>query len=84
MSLNMLVLTDIHYVGVADHVCSIEREENQTGARADSKGYINRMDKDQIDLVLLLGDLVDNGLAPGAEADMMTLKAELNTSWENH
>lgn len=77
MSLNMLVLTDIHYVGVADHVCSIKERKTKQALELIAKVY-QSIDKDQIDLVLLLGDLVDNGLAPGAEADMITLKAELN------
>jgi predicted MPP superfamily phosphohydrolase len=77
MSLNMLVLTDIHYVGVADHVCSIEKRKTKQALELIQRVF-QSLDKDQIDLVLLLGDLVDNGLAPGAEADMMTLKTELD------
>ena len=70
-SLDVLVIADLHYVDKADHVCSIERRKSDLGPLL-VKGAFQRLRDDGVDvgLAILLGDVVDNGLADGAGADV--------------
>jgi 3',5'-cyclic AMP phosphodiesterase CpdA len=73
--LNILALTDIHYIGVADHTSKIAKRKTREALELLQKVF-HSVDKNHIDLVIVLGDLVDNGNAPGAEEDLMTLYSE--------
>jgi hypothetical protein len=70
-SLDLLVLTDLHYIHAADDVCTIEERNCALGP-----ALIHRALQDlqttgvQPDALLLLGDLVNNGLAAGADEDL--------------
>lgn len=75
-SLSVLIITDIHYVGAADHICSV-RKRRATLALELVQKVLHSVDSSKIDVVLLLGDLVDNGNAPGAESDMQDLQSAL-------
>ena len=74
--INMLVVTDIHYVGKAKHVCNLRSRKTELALEL-LRMVIYSIDKDKIDLILLLGDLVDNGNALGAEDDIVSLSYEL-------
>lgn len=74
--INILALTDIHYIGMADHTCKIEKRKTKQALDLIQKVY-QSVDRNQIDLVILLGDLVDNGKAPGADEDLSALNVEL-------
>jgi predicted MPP superfamily phosphohydrolase len=69
--LDILVLSDLHYVGVADHVCPIPERKCHLGPALVRMAFQQlRQDKVEPELIILLGDLVDDGLAEGAEADL--------------
>lgn len=76
VNINILVITDLHYVGEAKHTCNLEDRKTELAL-----GFVQRIvhseDIDSIDLIALLGDLVDNGKAPGAENDIDALYQEL-------
>jgi histidinol phosphatase-like PHP family hydrolase/predicted phosphodiesterase len=69
--LDLLVVSDLHYVCRADHVCGIETRKSSLGPVLLRKA-VQRMHhmKNKVDLVVLLGDMVDNGLADRAEDDL--------------
>jgi predicted MPP superfamily phosphohydrolase len=70
-SLDLLVLTDLHYIGVADDVCTIEARRSDIGPTLVREAAQRlRQEGIQLDLVVLLGDLVNDGLAAGAEHDL--------------
>ncbi len=77
--LNILILTDIHYIGRADHVCAIEDRKANLGLELVER-VLNSVDIGDIDLILLLGDLVDNGNATGAKEDMEALYTVLKAT----
>lgn len=77
MELNMLVLTDIHYVGKANHICSIQERKSKQALDLIRKVF-QSVDRHKIDAVILLGDLVDNGKAPRAEEDIVSLQMEIS------
>ena len=76
--LNILAISDLHYIGKADHVCNHEKRHNSLGALAVRKA-LRRLQWDNlsVDLIILLGDLVDNGEADGAREDLKSLAAEI-------
>lgn len=65
--LKVLFLADIHYIGKAEHVCSISDRKASSGL-----SLINEiLDRNKdMELVILMGDLVDNGEAPYAADDL--------------
>jgi len=77
-SLDALVISDLHYVDRAEHVCPIEVRRTGLGPalvhaaleNLDSLGV-------HVDLSIILGDIVDNGLAPGAEEDLAAVAGAL-------
>jgi 3',5'-cyclic AMP phosphodiesterase CpdA len=71
LSLDALVIADLHYVDKADHVCPIERRKSDLGPLLVKRAF-QRLRDDGVDvgLVVVLGDVVDNGLADGAGADL--------------
>jgi Icc protein len=70
-SLDLLVLTDLHYINTADDSCSIEKRKCELGPVL-VRAAFQEMQKAGIrpDLLILLGDLVNNGLAAGADRDL--------------
>lgn len=73
-SLDLLVLTDLHYIHAADDTCSIEQRQCDLGP-ALIRGAFQNLQKAgvQLDLLILLGDLVNDGHALGAEIDLAAL-----------
>jgi predicted MPP superfamily phosphohydrolase len=74
LSLDLLVLTDLHYVDAADHTCTIEERRCELGP-ALIRGAFQQLEREgiELDALVLLGDLVDQGCATGAETDLATL-----------
>jgi hypothetical protein len=71
LSLDMLVLSDLHYIGVADRVCPIPERNCHLGPALVRAAFQElRREGIEPDLLILLGDLVDDGLAAGADADL--------------
>lgn len=71
--LDILFLTDLHYIGKADHTCSIAIRK--TGlAPALLQKVFQRVPADAYDVIVLGGDLTDNGNAEGAVDDLLELK----------
>jgi hypothetical protein len=70
-ALDLLVLSDLHYIGTADDVCTIEERNCDLGPSL-IRDACQRLQGDGIvpDLLVLLGDLVNDGLADGAEEDL--------------
>ena len=73
-SLDILILSDLHYVGDADHTCAIPERQCHLGPSLVRMAY-QQLQRDGIapDLLILLGDLVDDGLAAGAELDLAAI-----------
>jgi predicted MPP superfamily phosphohydrolase len=70
-SLDILVLSDLHYIGVADRTCPIPQRKCQLGPALIRAAFWQlRQEGIEPELLILLGDLVDDGLADGAEADL--------------
>ncbi len=75
--LNILVLADIHYVGTAKHACNLKNRKTKLALELIQRVVYSSVDMDNIDVIFLMGDLVDNGNAPGAEDDMRLIHSEL-------
>lgn len=71
--LNILFLTDLHYVGKAKHTCSIAIRKVQLAAQL-LKDVLQTVPADTYDVIVLGGDLTDNGNAAGALEDLQELK----------
>ncbi|NQT50878.1 metallophosphoesterase, partial [bacterium] len=69
-SLTLLVLADLHYVGEASHQCPIPTRQAALGLELAQRAIRRTLRHVRPDALVLLGDLVDNGLAPGAQHDM--------------
>jgi 3',5'-cyclic-AMP phosphodiesterase len=70
-SLDVLVLSDLHYVREADHVCPIEQRRCALGVTLIERAFERMRDRGiDVGLVAVLGDVVDNGEANGAEKDL--------------
>jgi hypothetical protein len=70
-SLDLLVLTDLHYINLADDLCTIERRHCDLGPALIRKAFQDvRQAGVQPDALILLGDLVNNGRATGADRDL--------------
>ena len=72
--MDILVLTDLHYTEQARHACPTPARKSSLGLDLARKA-LARLRADEIEphLILLLGDLVDNGDAPGARRDLERL-----------
>jgi len=70
-SLDLLVLTDLHYIHAADDLCAIERRRCELGP-ALIRAAFQEIQQAGVrpDALVLLGDLVNNGLAAGADRDL--------------
>ena len=69
--LDALIVSDLHYVRVAEHVPTIAKRRSDLGRTLLGDAF-QRMQKEgiAIDLAIVLGDVVDYGLAVGAERDL--------------
>jgi histidinol phosphatase-like PHP family hydrolase/predicted MPP superfamily phosphohydrolase len=76
-TLNLVIIADIHYVDQADHICPIPTRNAPLGRELIQRVWRRIQRKSLPDVLVLMGDLVDNGKAPGAEQDLAALKAEL-------
>lgn len=74
--LNILALADIHYIGTAKHTCGLEDRKTTLGLEFVQR-ILESVDINSIDVIVLMGDLVDNGNAPVAADDLESLSLEL-------
>lgn len=76
-ALDLVIIADVHYVDQADHICRIPTRNAPLGSELIQR-VRQRIGRTGLpDVIVLMGDLVDNGEAPGAEQDLTALKAEL-------
>jgi histidinol phosphatase-like PHP family hydrolase len=75
--LRLLVVTDLHYVKAAENGCTLPERRCALG-RVLLRKTLLRLKHDGVkpDVLILLGDLVDNGAAAGAREDMAELAEE--------
>ena len=75
--LDILVLADLHFVGAAEHACPLPARQVRLGQLLMRKA-LWRLKHLGITpgLIVLLGDMVDDGDQPGADADLTTLAGE--------
>jgi predicted MPP superfamily phosphohydrolase len=80
-ALDVLVLSDLHYVREADHVPAIKERDTTLGLVL-LHGDFSRLREQgvEVGLVVILGDVVDNGLADGAEVDLAAVAYEARRS----
>jgi predicted MPP superfamily phosphohydrolase len=73
-TLDILVLSDLHYIGVADRVCPIPERKCALGP-ALVRAAFQELGQEGIEpgLLILLGDLVDDGRAEGADVDLAAI-----------
>ena len=77
-SLDVLILADLHYTSLARHTCPISARQAPLARELMHKA-LHRLRQTGVEpqLIILLGDLVDNGQAPGAELDLARLAGDL-------
>ena len=75
--LHLLVLSDLHYVGQASHTCPLPARKASMGRELIQKAWEGTLLTGTPDVLLLLGDLVDNGHAKGVEVDLTALREEV-------
>ncbi len=79
--MTILVVTDLHYIGQADNVCTIERRKCRMARTLLRKVFLRLTHMGvKPDLTLLLGDVVNDGLAQNAEEDLKAIREELDES----
>ena len=71
--LDLLVLGDIHYVGQAHHAISSPKMRGELGLELLKRALRREEVAAQADAIVLTGDLVEEGNAEGAEADLRAL-----------
>lgn len=76
--LDLLVISDLHYIKQANHACELDSRKTFLGPVLIRKA-IQRLRYSGIspDLLIILGDLVDDGSAAGAEHDLREIADEL-------
>jgi hypothetical protein len=68
--LDVLVISDLHYVHEAEHSCMYEERRCALGLENLCRAFAAlEQDGVTVGLIVILGDLVDDGTAPGAEKD---------------
>jgi Icc protein len=79
--LTLLVITDLHYVKAVPNTCGLSRRRVEWGRLLLRKALL-RMKHAGIrpDVLVLLGDLVNDGTAPGAQQDLEALADEARQS----
>ena len=66
-NLDLVVMADLHYVGRAERICPIP-ERNAPLGKELLRRALRRLElSSPPDALVLIGDLVDDGEAPGAE-----------------
>ena len=76
-ALDLLVLADLHYVEHADHTCPVPARQAWFGREAVERAVRRAVREARPDAVVLIGDLVDEGRAPGAERDLAAIRDTL-------
>jgi predicted MPP superfamily phosphohydrolase len=80
-SLDALLVADVHYIEQADHVCPLAWRKCALGCALLEGAYQALVAQGiAIDVVILMGDAVDNGQAAGAERDLEAI-AETMRGW---
>lgn len=78
-SIDAMVVSDLHYVCEADHVCPIAWRHSELGLLLLERAYQALVKRGvDLDLVILLGDAVDDGQAGGAERDLAAIATTLH------
>ena len=76
--LDVLILADLHYTALARHACASPRRQAPLATMLVQKALARlRQQGVKPGLIVLLGDLVDDGEAPAAAADLARLAGEL-------
>jgi histidinol phosphatase-like PHP family hydrolase len=80
-SLDILVISDLHTIREVDHACSLEERKCFLGPVLLRKALL-RLRREGIDvgLVIVLGDVVDDGDVSGAEEDLVAVAEEARSS----
>ena len=76
-ALDLLVLADPHYVEHADHTCPVPARQAWFGREAVARAVRRTVREARPDAVVLVGDLVDEGRARGAEEDLAAIRETL-------
>jgi histidinol phosphatase-like PHP family hydrolase len=76
-AMELLLIADTHYVRRAQHVCPIPERQAGLGRELVQRVRLRAAREGPVDAVVLMGDLVDNGEAPGAEKDLQALAEEV-------
>lgn len=78
-TIHLLLLADVHYVRKAQHECAIAARKAGWGLELVRRAIRRVHRHGRVDAVVLMGDLVDNGEAPGAEEDLRDLRKEVRS-----
>lgn len=78
--LNLVVVADVHYTGAAVHTCLVEGRQAALGLELVRRVVQEVARGAKADALVLMGDLVDNGSAQGADRDLAALKEALDRS----
>jgi len=66
-----LIVSDLHYVRAADHVCTIPERQTSLALDLCQRAYETLCKQGiELDLAIVLGDVVDEGTAEGADHDL--------------
>lgn len=76
-TLDLAIIADVHYVCRADRICSISERNAHLGRELLQRALRRIQLSGPPDALVLMGDLVDDGKARGAEQDLAALKEEL-------
>ena len=76
-NLDLVVMADLHYVGRAERICPIPERNAHLGKELLRRALRRLELSSPPDALVLIGDLVDDGEAPGAEEDLEALREEL-------
>ena len=69
--MDALIVSDLHYVRVADHVCTIPERHTSLALDLCQQAYETLCKQGfDLDLAIVLGDVVDDGTAVGADRDL--------------
>ena len=79
-ALDMLVISDLHYVGEADHIPPAQERDSSLGPVLLRRSLWRLRDQGKVGLIVILGDVVDNGLADGTDRDLATVAREAHRS----
>jgi len=76
-TLDLAIIADVHYVCRADRICPIPERNARLGRELLQRALRRIQLSGPPDVLVLMGDLVDDGEARGAEQDLAALKEEL-------